>query len=71
MTLELCSEIIVLKAAAMLHDSEAEFAILDSALEAKSRHKYKILLKIPVILVLQYQFLSGWNESSVPFVVFK
>ena len=41
MTLELCNEIIVLKAAAMLPDIDEEFAIIGSAHEAKSRHKYR------------------------------
>ena len=40
MTLELCNGIIILKAAAMLHDTDMKFAIIDSAHKAKSRHKY-------------------------------
>ena len=41
MTLELCNEIIVLEAAAMLHDTDAEFPNIDFAHEAKNRHKYR------------------------------
>ena len=37
-----CNGIIVLEAAAMLHDTDAEFAIIDSAHEAKSRRKYAV-----------------------------
>ena len=43
MTQELCKEMIVLEAAAMLHDTDAEFAIIESTHEAKSRRKYRIL----------------------------
>ena len=39
MTQELCNGIIVLEAAAMLHDTDVEFAIIDSAHEAKSTRK--------------------------------
>ena len=41
MTLELCNGIIVFEVAAMLHDTEAEFVIIDFAHEAKSRRKYR------------------------------
>ena len=43
--LKLCSGIIVLEAAAMLHDSDAEFTIIDSVHKAKSRRKYQIVFK--------------------------
>ena len=36
MTLKLCSVVIVLEAAAMLHNNDAEFAIVDSAHKVKS-----------------------------------
>ena len=45
MTVELCNGIIVLEAAAMLPDTDAEFAITDYAHEAKSRCKYQIHFK--------------------------
>ena len=35
MTLELCNGIIVLEEATMLHDTDAKFAIIDSAIKAK------------------------------------
>ena len=34
-TLELCNGITVFEAAAMLHDTDAEFAVIDSALKTK------------------------------------
>ena len=37
MTLELCNEIIVLEAAAMLPDNDSEFSSSDSAHEAKTQ----------------------------------
>ena len=40
MIVELCHGIIVLKAAAMLHVTDAKFAIIDSAHEAKSSCTY-------------------------------
>ena len=45
MSLELCNKIIALEVAAMLHDTDAEFANNDSARKAKSRCKYRLLFK--------------------------
>ena len=45
MTLELCNRIIIFKAAAMLHDTDAKFAVIDFALEAKKKTKYCGTLK--------------------------
>ena len=39
--LELCNGIIVFEAAAMLHDTDAEIAAIDSALKTKKRRKYR------------------------------
>ena len=50
MTLELSSGIIVFEAAAMFHDTDAKFAIIDSAHEAKSRRKYKLLFKKSTVI---------------------
>ena len=57
--LKLCSGIIVLEAAAMLHDSDAEFTIIDSVHKAKSRRKYQIVFKkSTAIRVFRYQFFK-------------
>ena len=52
MTLELCNGIIVFEAAAMLHDTDAEFEVIDSAL--KERRKYRgtgIWYQVPTVPV--------------------
>ena len=55
MTLELCSGIIVLEAAAMLHDNDAEFAIIGFAHEGKRKRKNQTLFKkSTAVLVLWY-----------------
>ena len=65
MTLELRREIIVLKAATMLHGSDAKFAIIDSAHEAKSRRKHRILFeKSTAAPVIQYQFLKSTDGTG-------
>ena len=43
-TLELCNKIIVFEVAAMLHGTDAEFAVIDPALKAKNRRKYRGIL---------------------------
>ena len=45
MTLKLCNGIIVFETAAMLHDTDAKFAVLDSALKAKKRRSIAVLYK--------------------------
>ena len=69
MTLELCNEIIVFKVAAMLHDTDAKFAIIDSAYEAKSWRKYRgngtvhLCNCIPKIFKVEV-FLIGFKKLS-------
>ena len=41
MTLKLRNGIIVFEAAAILHDIDAEFAVIDSVLKAKKKTKYR------------------------------
>ena len=45
MTQELCKEMIVLEAAAMLHGTDAEFAIIESVHEAKSSASIEYFFK--------------------------
>ena len=39
MTQDLCNIMIVFEAAAMLHDTNAEFAVIDSALKAQKKRR--------------------------------
>ena len=45
MTLELCNGIIVFEAAAMLHDTDAEFVVIDSAFKTKKGKSTAVLYK--------------------------
>ena len=58
MTLELCNGTIVLKAAAMLHAADAEFAIIDSAHYAKNRRNY------PGTFLKILRYLSSFARES-------
>ena len=52
----LCNGIIFFEVAAVLHNTNAEFAVIDSAHKAKSRFKYRIFCKkSTAVPVLSYQ----------------
>ena len=54
MTLELCNGIIIFEAAAILHDTDTKFAVIDSALSAKKKDKVPMCF---LKKLLQYWYL--------------